>query len=141
MLEYHSSEVSRLFLVFIILHKLVQVYILSVQAQETGIPFVLLLNRFVGLKQRQREVLQVVEGTSVGDVFGICSEQVVVLANQLPHIALELHSVQSLTSEYRPGDHLVELIKCREEAILLAPNQILVLISHADKVHCVELRE
>ena len=47
MLEYHSSKVSRLFLVFIILHKLVQVYILSVQTQETGIPFVLLLNRIV----------------------------------------------------------------------------------------------
>ena len=96
------------------------------------------------VEQLNCSITIVVEVSSVGDIALICPVHLIsfhiLLATDLLFLILIL-SVEEFAGKKRPGEELTLLVQRGEEAVLHAPKQILVLLTHAHTVNQVEMRE
>ena len=84
-----------------------------------------------------------IEVASVSNVFTIGSEHLIVLQRSLATLPRELVSstlfdcVERLAAQARPCRELPFAVQRSKEAILFAPEQVLVLVAHSNEVYYV----
>ena len=99
------------------------------------------IDRLFRANQTDGSILQIVKVASVGDVIVISSEDLVLLHLFLARVVHLILTVHEFTSQERPCDEIATFIKRSEEAIPLTPDQVLVLLIHADTIDQVQMWE
>ena len=99
------------------------------------------IDRLFRANQTDGSILQIVKVASVGDVIVISSEDLVLLHLFLARVVHLILTVHEFTSQERPSDEIASLIESREKSIPLTPDQVLVLLVHADTIDQVQMWE
>ena len=101
----------------------------------------LLVDGLYRLKQVDRVLLKVVEVPRVGDVLRIRFEHFILAHLVGVGVLLLFLAVEQLARGERPGEQVASLVERREESILLAPDEILIFLPHANQIDRIEVRE